>query len=112
MRVTSLTVGADLAHENIVGVGLVDASLGQSGSVEEHVLPVGPEHKAEALTAVVPLDLGLDQAGVAALRRIIVRHVSLQSTLVFSAERDAGRVIQHGTPHGIMHAKTSSEAGG
>ena len=84
----TLPIGTDFAHQNVVGIGLVDPRIRQCRCVEEHILPVRPEHKAEALAPIIPFHLGLDQASIAARGRIIVRHVAIQSTLVFPAKRE------------------------
>src|SRR5918998_858912 len=62
---SALAVRADLADQRVAGVGRFYSRLGQRRGVEEHVLTVGPQHKAEALAGVVPLHLGLDRPGPA-----------------------------------------------
>jgi hypothetical protein len=76
----ALPVRTDLADEGVAGVRGLDARLGQGGSVEEHVLAVRAEHEAEALSGVVPLDLGLDRpvsALIFEIRRHLLEPVSL-----------------------------------
>jgi hypothetical protein len=76
----ALPVRTDLADEGVAGVRGLDARLGQGGSVEKHVLAVRAEHEAEALSGVVPLDLGLDRpvsALIFEIRRHLLEPVSL-----------------------------------
>ena len=76
----ALPVRPDLADEGVTGVRGLDSRLGQSGSMEEHVLAVRAEHEAEALSGVVPLDLGLDRpvsALIFEIRRHLLEPVSL-----------------------------------
>ena len=55
---TALPVGADLADQLVTCVRRLDPGLGQGRGMEEDVAAVRSEHKAEALTAVVPFHLG------------------------------------------------------
>ena len=72
-QASALAIRSDFADQRVAGVRRLDARLGQSGRVEEHVLAVRAEHEAEALAGIVPLDLGLDRP-VAALIFDIRRH--------------------------------------
>ena len=68
-------VGPYFADQNIVGVGLFDARIGERGGMEKHILIIRSQDESKTLTPVIPLNLGFNQPAF----RHIVRHVGAQS---------------------------------
>ena len=68
-------VGTYFADQNIVGVRLFDARIGERGGMEKHILIIRSQDESKTLTPVIPLNLGFNQPAF----RHIVRHVGAQS---------------------------------